>query len=112
MNKLEEKQSFSIGTYLKFIVPSLLGIFLLMVPISVNGEITLMVAIWADFIDKYIGAYMPTIAVILISISVLGVIFTKLFQPQFLLANNFLRNMFDVGVVVLFSRDLAIILVI
>src|SRR5690625_3110274 len=109
MNKLEEKQSFSIGTYLKFIVPSLLGIFLLMVPISVNGEITLMVAIWADFIDKYIGAYMPTIAVILISISFLGIIFTKLFQPQFILANNFLRNLFDVGPIVLLTRTLAFI---
>src|SRR5690625_37737 len=109
MNKLEEKQSFSIGTYLKFIIPSLLGIFLLMVPISVNGEITLIVAIWADFIDKYIGAYMPTIAVILISISFLGIIFTKLFQPQFILANNFLINLFDVGPIVLLTRTLAFI---
>src|SRR5699024_5988989 len=48
-------------------------------------------------------------AVILISISFLGIIFTKLFQPQFILANNFLRNLFGVGPIVLLTRTLAFI---
>src|SRR5699024_12232453 len=105
----EVKQFILIVTYLIFIIPYLFIIYLLMVPISLNCEITLIVSIWADFIDKYIGAYMPTIAVILISISFLGIIFTKLFQPQFILANNFLRNLFDVGPIVLLTRTLAFI---
>src|SRR5699024_10660609 len=97
VTSVEENKQHSIGTYLKFFIPSLLGVFLLMVPFSVNGEVTLMVAVWADFIEKYLGTYMPAIAVILISISFLGVLSTKVMQPQFILGNDFLRNLFYVG---------------
>lgn len=107
MTRLEENKSYSIKTYLTFIIPSLLGVFLLMVPISVNGEITLMVAIWADFIERYLGAVMPTIAVGLVIVSFIGVLFTKLFQPSFILSNNFLRNLFDVGPIVFLTRTIA-----
>src|SRR5690625_4979651 len=109
MKDLHEDKSYSIGTYLKFIIPSLLGIFLLMVPLYINEEITLVVAIWADFIEKYLGHMMPTIAVILISISFIGVLFTKFVQPQFILANDFLRSLFDVGPIVLLTRTVAVI---
>jgi len=107
MTSLEEDKQYSVRTYLKFIIPSLLGVFLLMVPIPVDGEITLVVAIWADFIEKYVGAIMPAVGVLLIAISFMGVMFTKLFQPQFILANNFLRDLFDVGPIVLVTRTLA-----
>lgn len=109
VTSVEENKQHSIGTYLKFIIPSLLGVFLLMVPFSVNGEVTLMVAVWADFIEKYLGTYMPAIAVILISISFLGVLYTKVMQPQFILGNDFLRNLFDVGPIKLLTRALAFV---
>src|SRR5690625_139829 len=109
MKDLHEDKSYSIGTYLKFIIPSLLGIFLLMVPLYINEEITLVVAIWADFIEKYLGHMMPAIAVILISISFIGVLFTKFVQPQFILANDFLRSLFDVGPIALLTRTVAVV---
>lgn len=106
---MEEKQTYSLGTYLKFIIPSILGVILLMVPFSLNGEITLLVAVWADFIEKYLGTFMPSVAVGLISISFLGVMFTKAFQPQFILGNDFLRNLFDIGPFALLTRTLAFV---
>src|SRR5699024_1525922 len=68
-----------------------------------------MVAVCADFIEKYLGTYMPAIAVILISISFLGVLYTKVMQPQFILGNDFLRNLFDVGPIKLLTRALAFV---
>lgn len=106
---MEEKRTYSLGTYLKFIIPSMLGVILLMVPFSLNGEITLLVAVWADFIEKYLGTYMPSVAVGLISISFLGVMFTKAFQPQFILGNDFLRNLFDIGPFALLTRTIAFV---
>lgn len=106
---MEEKQTYSLGTYLKFIIPSMLGVILLMVPFSLNGEITLLVAVWADFIEKYLGTFMPSVAVGLISISFIGVMFTKAFQPQFILGNDFLRNLFDIGPFALLTRTLAFV---
>src|SRR5699024_3118799 len=109
VTSLKEIKGHSIGTYLKFILPSLLGVFLLMVPFSVIGEVTLMVAVLSDFIEKYLGTYKSAIASILIIISFLGVLYTKVVQSQFILGNDFLRNLFDVGPIKLLTRALAFV---
>lgn len=103
---MKNESSYSAKDYLKFIIPSLLGVFLLMVPISINGEITLMVAIWADLIEKYIGSAMPTIAVLLILISFIMALFTAIFRPNFIMNNNFMRSLFFVGPIALTTRGL------
>lgn len=104
---MKERSSYTIGSYMKFIIPSLLGVFLLMIPIPVNGEITLIVAIWADFIEKYVGTAMPAIAVLLICLSFFIAVFTTTVQPQFILKNSFLRALFHVGPIALTTRGLA-----
>ncbi|MEI3604394.1 YjiH family protein [Pseudogracilibacillus sp. SE30717A] len=103
---MKKESTYSVGNYLKFIIPSLLGVFLLMVPISVNGEVTLVVAIWADFIDKYLGTAMPAIAVSLICISFILALFTTIFRPQFIMNNSFTRSLFFVGPIALTTRGL------
>ncbi|PXW87571.1 nucleoside recognition membrane protein YjiH [Pseudogracilibacillus auburnensis] len=109
---MQEGKSYTIGNYLKFIIPSLLGIFLLMIPISVNGEVTLVVAIWADFIDTFFGAAMPTVAGIIIGLSFFVALFTKWQQPYVILRSDTLRSLFDVGPIALFTRGLATIFVV
>ncbi len=106
---MNTKQSYTVGTYLKFIIPSILGIFLLMIPVSVHGEITLVVAIWADFVDKYAGSMMPTFATVLIWISFLGALGTKIFRPIFIDQRPFLRALFDIGPIALLTRVLGAI---
>ena len=102
-----KERTYTITDYLKFIIPSLLGVFLLTTPLSINGEVTLVVALWTDFIEKHLGTIMPAIAVILICISFFGAIFTKIFQPTFILKNSFLRAVFFVGPIALTTRGLA-----
>lgn len=106
---MQDQQEYSPGNYLKFIIPSVLGIILLMVPISVHGEITLIVAIWADFIDKYVGFAMPAISVALIILSFVGVLYTKIARPAFLKHPGFLTSLFDVGPIAFTTRGLGAI---
>src|SRR5690625_2687601 len=106
---MQEDNLNTIGDYLKFVIPSLLGVFLLMIPIPINGEITLVVAIWSDFIDMYLGSIMPTIAVLLISFSFIIAIFTKIVHPSIILTNHFARSLFHVGPIALITRGLATI---
>src|SRR5699024_10328127 len=47
--------------------------------------------------------------VILISISFLGVLYIKVMQTQFILGYDFLRNLFDVGLIKLLTRALAFV---
>src|SRR5699024_4419068 len=108
LKKMKESH-YTIGDYLKFIIPSLLGIFLLMIPISVNGEITLVVAVWVDFIEKYIGTALPALAVILIAASFIFALAATVFRPAFILNSNMLRALFYVGPIALATRGLATI---
>lgn len=109
---MSEKNNLTVKDYIKFIIPSLLGVFLLMVPIKVNGEITLIVAVWADFIEDNIGSLMPYIAMILMFISFFGALITRLFQPVFIDKRAALRDLFDVGPIALLTRTLGFLFVI
>ncbi|GAA0447727.1 YjiH family protein [Lentibacillus halophilus] len=104
---MSDDHSYTIGNYLKFIIPSLLGAFLLMVPIPVNGEVTLIVAVWDNFIQTYLGTAMPAIAVALISLSFVMALITVTTRPQFILQNHFLRKLFYVGPIALLTKGLA-----
>src|SRR5699024_8981610 len=95
-----------------FIIPSLLGVFLLMVPIKEKGEITLIVAVWADFIVYNIGSLMPYIAMILMFISFFEALITWFFQPVFIDRRAALRDLFDVGPIALLTRTLGFLFVI
>src|SRR5690625_1858481 len=110
--RMSEKNNLTVKDYIKFIIPSLLGVFLLMVPIKVNGEITLIVAVWADFIEDNIGSLMPYIAMILMFISFFGALITRLFQPVFIDKRAALRDLFDVGPIALLTRTLGFLFVI
>src|SRR5699024_9389684 len=110
--RMSEKNNLTVKDYIKFIIPSLLGVFLLMVPIKVNVEITLIVAVWADFIEDNIGSLMLYIAMILMFISFFGVLITMFFLPVFIDQREALRDLFDVGPIALLTRTLGFIFVI
>lgn len=42
-----KKKKFSVSDYLKFIVPSIIGILLFMIPIKYKGDTTIIVALFA-----------------------------------------------------------------
>lgn len=101
------QQTNSVSNYIKLIIASLLGIFLLMVPISVDGKTTLVVALWANLINNHLGAIMPVVAVILITVSFSTAVLTKVMQPAFVLKNRFLNRLLNVGWIALSTRGIA-----
>jgi nucleoside recognition membrane protein YjiH len=54
-------QSHSLLDYLYFIVPSLVGIFLFMIPIQYNGEPTIPVALLANWVESGLSSSLPYI---------------------------------------------------
>ena len=67
----------------KFIVPSVIGILLFMIPVKYNGDWTICVKILADFIGGAIGGVLPILCVIIVTISaVLSTI--ALAKPKFI----------------------------
>lgn len=109
---LESNQSITARGIFKFIIPSLLGIFLFMIPIPFNGQITIPVAIFAKVITTNLELYLPTIAAIIICSSVLFTIYVKIAKPKFLEKNKFLKGLFNVKPIWFWIRIIGMTLVV
>ncbi|OEH92103.1 YjiH family protein [Bacillus solimangrovi] len=102
------QQPFSALDYLWFIIPSLIGVFLFMVPIPSADSISIPVAHVASMITSSLGDLVPTIMTFLIVASVLGSIFFK-FLPQNVQNSSFLTNLFQVSPIWLVVRLLGMV---
>ncbi|MBR3623489.1 MAG: YjiH family protein [Selenomonadaceae bacterium] len=75
---MKEKQSSAAG----FVIPSLIGIILFMVPVEYDGKWTVVVKIVSDWIAALIGGYLPLLCVVIVTLSaVLSALFYR--KPNF-----------------------------
>lgn len=102
-----QNDSHSTVSVIKFILPSLLGVFLFMLPISYDGSITIPIAILSNSLQELLADQMISILFITVMISALGALFTKLFNPRFILNNKFLVALFNPSWIWLILRILA-----
>ena len=66
-----------------FIIPSVIGILLFMIPIQVDGSWTITIKVISDIIGSALGGFLPLLCVIIVTISaVLGVV--SLGKPSFI----------------------------
>ncbi|WP_439147169.1 YjiH family protein [Vibrio sp.] len=83
------------GSFWVFLIPSLIGLFLFMAPISYQGDLTIPVAILAKSIQAVFGEYLiPIITAIVAFMSVASVLST-IFKPTFIASNSFLNGLFN-----------------
>ncbi len=106
-----QKRSYSMASVIKFILPSLLGIFLFMLPIGYNGSITIPIAILSNTLQDLLAAQMIDILFITVTISAFGALLTKLFKPHFVLNNKFLLMLFNPSWIWLTLRILAFVFI-
>lgn len=91
---------------LKFILPSLLGVFLFMTPIKSDGEITIPVAILSKLIVNFLGEYTIYIITLLVAVSSTLSLMTLIVKPKFILENKFLNSLFNISPLWLTARVL------
>lgn len=108
MNKLTKDKS-SLKSSLLFIIPSLIGILLFIIPINFNGEITIPISILSKFSANFIGPYLTFIIAITICASAIISIITKIFKPKLIINSEFLNNLFNPSIVWFFARILGAI---
>lgn len=98
------KDKFLLKNSLAFIIPSLIGILLFMVPIKFNGEITIPVALMSKFLANSLGGYLTSIITFMVCISAIFSIITKIFRPRFIVENEFLNTLFNVSTIWFIAR--------
>ncbi|MCM3584314.1 YjiH family protein [Mesobacillus maritimus] len=90
-------QSFTLIDYLKFLIPSLIGILLFIVPINMGDGITVPIAFLSNQIYGLIGDWIPTMVLIIMVISVVGSLVATLLKPKLVLENKMLNTLFNVS---------------
>ncbi|MSA97673.1 YjiH family protein [Finegoldia sp. BIOML-A2] len=95
---------------LNFLIPSIIGIIIFMIPVKFDGEWTIIVKIFADFIAKTIGDYLPALCTIIITISFVMSVLAS-FNVKFIKENKLLNQTFSVTPVWLVLRILGFIVV-
>ncbi|MFC0014090.1 MULTISPECIES: YjiH family protein [Allobacillus] len=100
--------------HLKFIVLSLIGIGLFMIPIPIKGETTIAVAFLADQFLKLLGDFALILVVLLISVAaILSVIvyIITLLNPNKINPNSFFGSLFRVNLFWTIVRVIAMVFV-
>lgn len=88
---MENKQQ---GSLAGFLVPSIIGIILFMIPVQYDGSWTIVVKIIADMISDAIGEFLPALCVGIVTLSaVLGVVFLS--KPNFIATYPIVANTFS-----------------
>lgn len=82
---------------LKFIVPSLFGILLFLVPIKVNNEITIGVGVLATALKSAFDSWIPHFILALLAITVIFTVIAIIAKPAFMMNRPFLKSVFHVG---------------
>lgn len=109
---MEEKKEYSTKQILKFLIPSVVGVFLFMCPVSYNGSLNITIAILTSKFTKLLAPYMPYVVYIVIILSAIGTILYKVAKPKFLTSNDFIAKMFDTSIVYFVLRIVGAIMVI
>lgn len=88
--------SYKVTEVLKFLVPSIIGVILFMMPVSHQGEITIPIALLSGWVQESLTDVLPTIVLGLVMITAIGSIIAKIWTPKFIIKNEFLNNLFTV----------------
>ena len=87
----------NLSTWLLFLIPSILGVILFMIPLKLTGEWKVPIATLADILSKSIAPIMPWIATIILIIAALGSVL-YLFRKKDEVNPSFITGLFSVSI--------------
>lgn len=93
-NKNEEMKKFSTQDLLKFIVPSIIGLLLFIIPLPYRGNFSIGVGMMASETKRSIGEYLPLFMTVVILISAIITVFANIFKTKVFTENEFLKTTF------------------
>ncbi|MBY6185205.1 YjiH family protein [Marinobacter hydrocarbonoclasticus] len=93
---LQLKDVKSTRNMLMFLLPSLIGVFLFMTPVSVNGSFTIPVAVLAKGLLGQLDSFGVTLVTTVIVFSAVMTLVTKLVKPGPIVNHPFMNSLFNV----------------
>lgn len=89
-----EKKSYNISDHLKFIIPSLLGVFLFMTPVSTGDGLTIPIAVLADWVQAELGGQISAIMMGIIVLTAVLTVIARIIGPDAFAKTPFFQELF------------------
>ncbi|WP_101842323.1 YjiH family protein [Halobacillus sp. Marseille-P3879] len=96
-------------SHLAFIIPSILGIILFMIPFSSDGSVTILIAIMAGWLQEKLADSLSLIMTVIITITAVVTVLVKIIGPEKLDRTPFFQSLFNVPWVWVITRILGMI---
>ena len=97
---------------MKFLIPSLFGIIMFLLPIPYNGTINTPVGVLSERLVSILSKYLPYAVVAITIISAIMSFVAKIFKPKFIMENKLLKDNFTTSHFYLFWRGVGAIIAI
>lgn len=101
--------------YIKFLIPSIIGLVLFMLPISYEGQLTIPIAVLSSLILSAVENYIATILLVLVGISFVGSLLYKIANKMGWLnetMKKYTSSLFDVTPIWFAARAIAFVFVV
>jgi len=95
MSQLATSNTHNLRTWLIFLLPSLLGLFLFMTPIPLEGGMTIPIAFMAQSIKNILSPIINELITFIICFTGIASILVKVFKPDFVTKSVPLKHLFD-----------------
>lgn len=102
-----KNKKITLNEHLKFIIPSLIGIFLFMLPVKVDGDFTIPIAILADLVQDLLSNALSAIMMVIIIISAVMSVIAKVGGEDSFKRTPFFKQLFHVSTFWTITRVLA-----
>lgn len=106
LKPFDENKKSNLKDNLKFIIPSLIGVILFMIPIKYKNEVTIPIAIFAKSLVNILDGYLIYILTSTLAVSGLVSLITTIVKPKFIINNKFLNSLFNTTPLWMISRVL------
>ena len=92
----ENNKEFTFNEIIKFVIPSIIGIILFILPLNYAGSIIIGIGYMADLFKGSFGDYLPALMTIVVILSTVLSIITVIFKPKLIMNNEFLNECFNI----------------
>ncbi|MEC2072304.1 YjiH family protein [Alkalihalophilus marmarensis] len=97
VSEFEREETMTTTNKLKFIIPSIVGLFLFLIPLNYGGKWTIGVGILAETAQGITADYLPAFMVAVLLLSVVLTIAANVAKPQWIMNSAFLKGLFHVS---------------
>lgn len=101
---VKSNKKFSKTELLNFIIPSLIGLFLFIIPLPYKGNYSIGVGMMADWFKSNLGEILPGFMMVVIMLSSILSLITVIFKPKFIAEKKYVNKLLNVQPIWLIFR--------